>query len=64
VRFWIICCTSFNQRKCQLTLQDKMKSNLSTFNRNLKIMGPSLGLGGLSPDTGAKLVGRGGRRTV
>jgi len=41
-----------------------MKSNLSTFNRNLKIMGPSLGLGGLSADSGAKLIGRGGRRTV
>lgn len=37
---------------------DKLKSNLSSFNKNLKIMIPSLGLGGLTPDSGAKLIGQ------
>jgi hypothetical protein len=43
-------------------MQDKLRSNLQTFNRNLKIMIPSLSIGGMSPQTGAKLIG--GRRST
>ncbi|KAL1409977.1 hypothetical protein Q8F55_003976 [Vanrija albida] len=45
-----------------VTSLDALRSNLSSFNRNLKIMIPNVALTG-GTET-AKLVGRGGRRTV
>ncbi|RSH87778.1 uncharacterized protein EHS24_000294 [Apiotrichum porosum] len=43
---------------------ERLRTNISSFNRNLKILIPGLGLTGLTPEHGAKLIGRGGRRTV
>jgi hypothetical protein len=42
----------------RLIIKDVLKSQLSDFQRMIKILGGTYGLGGLAPDTGAKLVGR------
>jgi len=38
---------------------DQLQSALQDFHRTIKLMVPQLGLGGLSPQSGARLVGRG-----
>jgi hypothetical protein len=38
--------------------KDVLKSQLSDFQRMIKVLGGTFGLGGLAPETGAKLVGR------
>ncbi|ORX40727.1 hypothetical protein BD324DRAFT_611874 [Kockovaella imperatae] len=37
---------------------ETLRTSLSAFQRTTKIMGPQLGLGGLSSESGSKLIGR------
>lgn len=37
---------------------EKLRANISMFNKSLKTMTPSLGLGGLTAESGAKLIGQ------